>query len=61
MRKFCARWWVADPLARYRAAIEALSGDEGISIRYIRSWTPTPAHRQEEILRHWLGGVRWIQ
>jgi hypothetical protein len=39
VRKFCARWWVADPLARWRA--ECDWSEHGIPLRFIRTATLT--------------------
>lgn len=40
VRKFRARWWVIDPNARYNQAIAGLSGDEGLSVRFVREPGP---------------------
>ena len=45
MRKFCVRWWVVNPLARWHAECDALSG-AGITLRV----TATPEEVREMFL-----------
>ena len=63
MRKFHARWWVADPLAQYRAECAAIAHDVGISLNFIREWKPDPFELR--FLREWradeIARYRWIQ
>lgn len=39
MRKFSVRWWVVNPLERHERAIAELTGDCGVSVRYVREAT----------------------
>ncbi len=59
MRKFQARWWVTDPLARYHAALDAVALDAGIALRLIRTADPEDVRRyflrrQRQIIEAWL-------
>lgn len=39
VRKFCVRWWVVNPRERYERETEALTGEQGISVRFRKEAT----------------------
>lgn len=54
MRKYDVRWWVNDPRERYEAALDAMDGTAGISVRA----GSQPEGARQEIHCRWLPAVQ---